>query len=144
MEHLNGVSLSLCCQIIVEDRLDLGRSVMLSYILLSSMYSYMRWILLIVLIVCMLILFNNVTVVSKSPGSNLSKGALAGIILGTIAGAVTLSTIVSLLILRKRTRKHYVVLKRRRCEYLMFMILGLLERCAMIFHGDCNCFYSIF
>jgi hypothetical protein len=92
----------------------------------------------------MLILFNNVTVVSKSLGSNLSKGALAGIILGTIAGAVTLSTIVSLLILRKRTRKHYVVLKRRRCEYLMFMILGLLERCVMIFHGDCNCFYSIF
>jgi hypothetical protein len=91
----------------------------------------------------MLILFNNVTVVSKSPGSTLSKGALAGIILGTIAGAVTLSAIVSLLILRKHTRKHHAVSKRRRCEYLIFMVLGRLERCVMIFHSACNCFYSI-
>jgi hypothetical protein len=33
----------------------------LSYILLSCMYSYMRCILLIVLILCMLIVFNNVS-----------------------------------------------------------------------------------
>jgi predicted RND superfamily exporter protein len=88
----------------------------------------------------MLILFNNVT----GKGSTLSKGALAGIILGTIAGAVTLFVIISLLILRKHKWKHRAVSKRRRCEYLMFMILGRLERCVMIFHFLCNCFYSIF
>jgi hypothetical protein len=92
----------------------------------------------------MLILFNNVTVVSKSPGSTSSKGALAGIILGINVGAVTLFAIIYLLILRKHTRKHHAVSKRRRCEYLMFMILGCLERCVMIFHGACNCFYPIF
>jgi hypothetical protein len=92
----------------------------------------------------MLILFYNVTGASKSPWSTLSKGALVGIILGTTAGAVTLSAILSLLILRKHMRKHHAVSKRRRCEYLMFTILGCLERCVMIFHGACDCFYSIF
>ncbi|PQQ02333.1 putative LRR receptor-like serine/threonine-protein kinase [Prunus yedoensis var. nudiflora] len=43
-------------------------------------------------------------VVATSTKSGLGKGALAGIILGTIAGAVTLSAIVSLLILRKHLR----------------------------------------
>ncbi|KAE8039439.1 hypothetical protein FH972_011850 [Carpinus fangiana] len=66
-----------------------------------------------------------INVVSKSPGSTLSKGALAGIILGTIAGAVTLSAIVSLLILRKHTRKHHAVLKRRRLSKASMKIDGV-------------------
>ncbi|KAL0389153.1 UNVERIFIED_CONTAM: putative LRR receptor-like serine/threonine-protein kinase [Sesamum calycinum] len=38
--------------------------------------------------------------------SSINKGALAGIIIGTIAGSVTLSAFVSLLILRRRIQKH--------------------------------------
>ncbi|XP_059429387.1 probable LRR receptor-like serine/threonine-protein kinase At1g06840 isoform X2 [Corylus avellana] len=64
-------------------------------------------------------------VVAKSPGSTLSKGALAGIILGTIAGAVTLSAIVSLLILRKHTRKHHAISKRRRLSRASMKIDGV-------------------
>jgi nitrate reductase gamma subunit len=77
---------------------------------------------------------------SNSPRSTLSKGALAGIVLGTIAGAVTLSAVVTLLILRVHMKKHPTVSRRRRCEYLMFMILGRLDRCVMIFDCACNCF----
>lgn len=115
----------------------------LSYILLSCMYSYMRWILLIVLILCRLIVFTNVTEVTTSSRSSLSKGALAGIVLGTIVGAVTLSAVVTLLILRAHMRKHPTVSRRRHCEYFMFLILGRLDRCIAIFHCACNCFYSI-
>jgi hypothetical protein len=80
------------------------------------------------------------SVPTNSPRSTLSKGALAGIVLGTIAGAVTLSAVVTLLILRVHMRKHPAVPRRRRCEYLMFMILGHLDRCVMIFDCACNCF----
>ncbi|XP_059429377.1 probable LRR receptor-like serine/threonine-protein kinase At1g06840 [Corylus avellana] len=66
-----------------------------------------------------------IDVVAKSPGSTLSKGALAGIILGTIAGAVTLSAIVSLLILRKHTKKHHAVSKRRRLSRASMKIDGV-------------------
>lgn len=60
----------------------------------------------------------NVTVVATSTKSGLSKGALAGIILGTIAGAVTLSAFVSLLILRKHLRDRHTISRRRHSEYL--------------------------
>lgn len=58
--------------------------------------------------------------IAELPGgsSGLNKGALAGIILGTIAGSVTLSAIVALLILRRYTKKHNTPSRRRPCEYL--------------------------
>jgi hypothetical protein len=40
------------------------------------------------------------SVATNSPRSLLSKGALAGIVLGTIAGIITLYAVVTLLILR--------------------------------------------
>ncbi|KAG6680809.1 hypothetical protein I3842_13G061200 [Carya illinoinensis] len=46
--------------------------------------------------------------------SSLSKGALAGIVLGAIAGAVTLSTVVFLLILRRHVRKINAITRKRR------------------------------
>ncbi|KAL4299602.1 hypothetical protein HN51_050306 [Arachis hypogaea] len=52
-------------------------------------------------------------VIVVSSGSGLSKGALAGIILGSIAVAVTLSAIVSLLILRIRLRDYRILSKRQ-------------------------------
>ncbi|KAH6766091.1 Leucine-rich repeat protein kinase family protein [Perilla frutescens var. hirtella] len=45
--------------------------------------------------------------------SGISKGALAGIILGTIAGSITLSAFVSLLIMRRRSSKHLQSSRRR-------------------------------
>ncbi|XP_022158428.1 probable LRR receptor-like serine/threonine-protein kinase At1g06840 [Momordica charantia] len=44
---------------------------------------------------------------TPSSNSNISKGALAGIILGAIAGGVTLSAIVFLFIIRSRARGHH-------------------------------------
>ncbi|KAF5470311.1 hypothetical protein F2P56_010832 [Juglans regia] len=52
-------------------------------------------------------------VIATSQRSALSKGALVGIVLGTIAGAVILSVVVSLLTLRARMRNHPAVLRRR-------------------------------
>ncbi|KAL9380188.1 hypothetical protein Peur_028670 [Populus x canadensis] len=46
--------------------------------------------------------------------SKISKGALVGIVLGAIAGAVTLSAVVSLLIVRKHSRDNRAISKRRR------------------------------
>ena len=71
----------------------------------------------------MLITFTNVTGISTSSRSGLSKVSLVGIVLGTIVGAVTLSAVVTLLILRVHKRKHPAVSTRRHCEYLMFMKL---------------------
>lgn len=50
--------------------------------------------------------------------SGLSKGALAGVILGTIAGSVTLTAIVALLIMRRYNKNRYTYSRRRPCEYL--------------------------
>ncbi|KAG2669791.1 hypothetical protein I3760_14G050600 [Carya illinoinensis] len=52
-------------------------------------------------------------VIATSPRSALSKGALVGIVLGTIAGAVTLSVVVSLLTLRAHRRNHPAISRRR-------------------------------
>lgn len=51
------------------------------------------------------------------PPSGISKGALAGIIIGTIAGSVMLSAAVSLIIMRRHIRKYhaYAIAKRRSC-----------------------------
>uniref|UniRef100_A0A2N9F2C4 non-specific serine/threonine protein kinase n=1 Tax=Fagus sylvatica TaxID=28930 RepID=A0A2N9F2C4_FAGSY len=60
---------------------------------------------------------------ANSPSSGLSKGALAGLVLGTIVGAVTLSAVVTLLIMRMHVRKYHSLSRRRHCEFLMFMKL---------------------
>ncbi|XP_062171192.1 probable LRR receptor-like serine/threonine-protein kinase At1g06840 [Alnus glutinosa] len=62
---------------------------------------------------------------SNSPRSTLSKGALAGIVLGTIAGAVTLSAVVTLLILRVHMKKHPAVSRRRRLSRASMKIDGV-------------------
>ncbi|KAL5580479.1 hypothetical protein UlMin_012921 [Ulmus minor] len=49
-----------------------------------------------------------------STKSDLSKGALAGIILGAIAGAATISAIVSLFIFKKHLKNKYQAISRRR------------------------------
>lgn len=56
--------------------------------------------------------------ISTSNKSGVSKGTLIGAIVGGIAAATILSVVVSLLILRTRTkRSRDAALKRRRCEY---------------------------
>uniref|UniRef100_A0A2N9EXA5 Protein kinase domain-containing protein n=1 Tax=Fagus sylvatica TaxID=28930 RepID=A0A2N9EXA5_FAGSY len=60
---------------------------------------------------------------SPSSGLSLSKGALAGLVLGTIVGAVTLSAVVTLLIMRMHVRKYHALSRRRHYEFLMFMKL---------------------
>ena len=64
--------------------------------------------------------------------STISTGALVGIVLGAIAGAVTLSAVVSLLILRKRSRNYRAVSKTRRgeCKYFIFLCGVLSHICV--------------
>ncbi|XP_056175977.1 probable LRR receptor-like serine/threonine-protein kinase At1g06840 [Syzygium oleosum] len=57
--------------------------------------------------------------------SGISKGALVGIALGAIAGAVTLSAIVSLLIVRKHLRDHPGISKRRQLSKTSIKIDGV-------------------
>ncbi|KAB2616706.1 LRR receptor-like serine/threonine-protein kinase [Pyrus ussuriensis x Pyrus communis] len=64
-------------------------------------------------------------VVASSSKSGLGKGALAGVILGTIAGAVTLSAIVSLLILRKHLKDRHAISRRRRTTKSSIKIEGV-------------------
>lgn len=69
---------------------------------------------------------------STSTKSGISKGAIAGIVLGGIAAAVTLSAIVSLLILRMRSRDYHTTTRKRRCECLI-IIIGCLHKYVIIF-----------
>ncbi|GLU11957.1 hypothetical protein SLE2022_286730 [Rubroshorea leprosula] len=62
---------------------------------------------------------------SPSLSTGVSKGALAGIILGTFAGAVTLSAIISLIIFRRRLRGYHAVLKRRQSSRALLRIDGV-------------------
>ncbi|XP_015949211.1 probable LRR receptor-like serine/threonine-protein kinase At1g06840 [Arachis duranensis] len=64
-------------------------------------------------------------VIPKSSNSKISTGALAGIILGSIACAVTLSAIVTLLILRVKLKDHPVVSKRRHSSKISIKIDGV-------------------
>ncbi|KAF9670970.1 hypothetical protein SADUNF_Sadunf13G0124400 [Salix dunnii] len=57
--------------------------------------------------------------------SKISTGALVGIVLGVIAGAVTLSALVSLLIVRKRSRNYRAITKRRRASKAFMKIEGV-------------------
>ncbi|GMP48856.1 hypothetical protein CsSME_00016059 [Camellia sinensis var. sinensis] len=61
----------------------------------------------------------------SSSKSGISKVALIGIALGTIAGAVTLSAIVSLLILRLNTRKRHTSSRRHLLSKISFNIDGV-------------------
>ncbi|CAL5328041.1 unnamed protein product [Camellia sinensis] len=63
---------------------------------------------------------------SKPTGSR-SKGALAGIVVGTVAGAVVLSAVVSLLIWRLHMNKYTAVSKRRR--YQSLKVKSMLDPC---------------
>lgn len=67
--------------------------------------------------------YKNVTVVV--PSSGLSKAAIAGIVLGSIAGAVTLSAIVTIIILRAHANKYLEVSKRRQASRISMKIDGL-------------------
>lgn len=60
-----------------------------------------------------------VAVTATSSKSGISTGAIVGIVLGTIAFAVTLSAIVTLLILRTKLRDYRVVSKGRHGEFLI-------------------------
>uniref|UniRef100_A0A6N2LJV4 non-specific serine/threonine protein kinase n=1 Tax=Salix viminalis TaxID=40686 RepID=A0A6N2LJV4_SALVM len=65
-------------------------------------------------------------VLSATPKkSKISTGALVGIVLGAIAGAVTLSALVSLLILRKRSKNYRAITKRRRASKAFMKIEGV-------------------
>ncbi|KAM4083665.1 hypothetical protein ACB094_08G073300 [Castanea mollissima] len=61
----------------------------------------------------------------NSPSPGLSKGALAGMVLGTIAGAVTLSAVVTLLILRVYMRKNHSISRRRHLSKASIKIDGV-------------------
>jgi serine/threonine protein kinase len=62
---------------------------------------------------------------STSSKSGISKGALAGIVLGGIAAAVTLSEIVSLLILRMRSRDYHTISRKRHLSKASLKIDGV-------------------
>ncbi|KAL3517942.1 hypothetical protein ACH5RR_020531 [Cinchona calisaya] len=66
-------------------------------------------------------------VVPLSSSSGISKGAIAGIVLGAIAGASTLSALVTLLILRLHTKKQHAVSRRRRSSRASIKIDGVKE-----------------
>ncbi|KAI4306305.1 hypothetical protein L6164_029591 [Bauhinia variegata] len=68
--------------------------------------------------------YRGVTIVTSSSGG-ISKGALAGIIIGAIACAVTLSAIVTLLILRMRMKNYHAVSKRRHSSKISIKIDGV-------------------
>uniref|UniRef100_A0A2N9IIQ2 Protein kinase domain-containing protein n=1 Tax=Fagus sylvatica TaxID=28930 RepID=A0A2N9IIQ2_FAGSY len=63
--------------------------------------------------------------ISTSSRSGLSKVSLVGIVLGTIVGAVTLSAVVTLLILRVHMRKHHVVSRRHNPSMTSIKIDGV-------------------
>ncbi|KAK7385631.1 hypothetical protein VNO78_31379 [Psophocarpus tetragonolobus] len=60
-----------------------------------------------------------------SSSSEISKGALVGIVLGAIACAVTLSAIVSILILRIRLRDYRALSKRRNASRISIKVDGV-------------------
>ncbi|KAH9717037.1 putative LRR receptor-like serine/threonine-protein kinase [Citrus sinensis] len=60
-----------------------------------------------------------------SRNSGISKAALAGIILGAIAGAVTISAIVSLLIVRAHMKNYHAISRRRHSSKTSIKIDGV-------------------
>uniref|UniRef100_K7KAC6 Protein kinase domain-containing protein n=2 Tax=Glycine max TaxID=3847 RepID=K7KAC6_SOYBN len=66
-----------------------------------------------------------IVVISPSPSSWISKGALAGIVLGAIACAVTLSATGSILILRTRLRDYGALSRQRNASRILVKIDGV-------------------
>ncbi|QCE01091.1 leucine-rich repeat family protein [Vigna unguiculata] len=64
-------------------------------------------------------------VILSSPSSGISKGALAGIVLGAIAFGVTFSAIITILILRKRLRYHRTPSKRTKATRISKKFEGI-------------------
>ncbi|KAJ4834381.1 hypothetical protein Tsubulata_007321 [Turnera subulata] len=64
-------------------------------------------------------------VIFPSKKHGIKPGALVGIVLGAIAGGVTLSAVVFLLILRKLMRDRHAVTKRRRASRALLKIEGV-------------------
>ncbi|KAJ9698918.1 hypothetical protein PVL29_007807 [Vitis rotundifolia] len=64
-------------------------------------------------------------VIGSSSSSGVSTGALVGIVLGTIAVAVTLSAIVFLLILKNRLKKYQTISRRRKSTRISIKIDGV-------------------
>ncbi|KAL1816862.1 hypothetical protein ACET3Z_019436 [Daucus carota] len=64
-------------------------------------------------------------VISAKSSTSLSKGAIAGIVLGAIAGSVTLSAIVTLIILRSQRRKQHFTSKKRQQSRVSIKIDGV-------------------
>ncbi|GLT35489.1 hypothetical protein SLA2020_099380 [Shorea laevis] len=62
---------------------------------------------------------------SPSLSTSISKGALAGITLGTFVGAVTLTAIISLIIFRRRLKGHHAVSKRCQASRSLLKIAGV-------------------
>ncbi|XP_050287960.1 probable LRR receptor-like serine/threonine-protein kinase At1g06840 isoform X4 [Quercus robur] len=62
---------------------------------------------------------------ANSPSSGLSKGAVAGLVLGTIAGAVTLSAVVILLIMRMHVGNYHSLPRRHHSSTRSIKIVGL-------------------
>ncbi|XP_019095300.1 PREDICTED: probable LRR receptor-like serine/threonine-protein kinase At1g06840 isoform X1 [Camelina sativa] len=61
---------------------------------------------------------------SASP-SGLSKGAVAGIVLGSAAVAVTLTAIIALIIMKKRMKRYSAVVRRKRASKASLKIEGV-------------------
>ncbi|XP_028078667.1 probable LRR receptor-like serine/threonine-protein kinase At1g06840 [Camellia sinensis] len=70
-----------------------------------------------------LITFISIAVIPSK--SRIGKGALAGIVVGTFAGAVILSAVVSLLMWRLHMNKYATVSKRRRLSKITIKIAGV-------------------
>lgn len=64
-------------------------------------------------------------VIVSSSSSGISTGALVGIVLGTIAVAVTLSAIFFLLILKNRLKKYHTISRRRKSTRISIKIDGV-------------------
>ncbi|GKV43995.1 hypothetical protein SLEP1_g51225 [Rubroshorea leprosula] len=62
---------------------------------------------------------------NPSLSTSISKGALAGIILGTFVGAVTLSAIISLIIFRRHLKGYHTVSKRWKASRALLKIDGV-------------------
>ena len=84
----------------------------------SSVYGCMRWFCHKVLVLILLVIAET----STSTKYGISTGALVGAVLGGIAAAVTLSAIVSLIILRKRSKYYHTISRKRHSECLIIII----------------------
>lgn len=96
----------------VSQRPDNNRSGLTSIFLMSDKtFAYLGYVL-IVMLFCF-------AVFPEATSSGVSKGALAGIILGSVAAAVTLTAIIAIIIMRKRIKGYTAVARRKRCKHFL-------------------------